>query len=202
MAAMRSCLVLVALLTAGPVSGLSAEVGTEDVSVAAVQKVIQMLGDMSAKCKEEKKNEEIAMAEFGVWCTSEQATLEKNIEQAAEEIELLTASIEKLTVEAKVLGEEIKKLQSDVASYEAEKKAKTIQRAKDHAAFVAEAADYGESLDALDRAIQVLMARSADGVADSKNAASADTVLLQLAGGQVACTGKGYGCFIPWHVRR
>jgi hypothetical protein len=145
-------------------------------SIGGVQKVIQMLGDMSAKAKLEKKNEEVAFAEFGVWCKSEQATLKKNIAKGAEEIELLGASISKLTTEAKVLGEEIAKLQDDVAGFEAEKKAKTLQREKDNKAFVAESTDYSESLDALERAIVVLMQKSADKPAG-------DAVLLQLAKG-------------------
>merc|ERR1719355_418615 len=106
----------------------------------------------------------------------ESVQLKENIKKAGEEIELLTASISKLTTEAKILGEEIAKLQEDVAGFEAEKKAKTEQREKDHKAFVAESTDYGESLDALDRAIVVLMSKSAD-----KPASSA--VLLQLAKG-------------------
>ena len=47
--------------------------------------------------------------------------------------------------------------QADVAGFEAEKKAKTLQREKDNKAFIAESTDYGESLDALERAIVVLM---------------------------------------------
>merc|ERR1719316_563499 len=92
----------------------------------------------------------------------ESVQLKENIKKAGEEIELLKASIDKLTTEAKVLGEEIAQLQEDVAGFEAEKKAKTAQREKDHKAFVAESTDYGESLDALDRAIAVMMKRSAD----------------------------------------
>jgi hypothetical protein len=150
---------------------------TEDAqSVAAVQKVIQMLSDMAAKAKDEKKAEEVAFAEFETYCASEIPALKKNIAKGAETIELLDGEIAKLTSEAGVLGEEIAQLQSDVAGFEAEKKAKTIQREKDHKAFIEESTDYSESLDALDRAITVLMSKSAD-----KPAASA--VLLQLAKG-------------------
>merc|ERR1719253_1718079 len=135
-----------------------------------------MLEDMSAKAKQEKQNEEVAFAEFETWCKMESVQLKDNIKKAGEQIELLQAEITKLTTEAKILGEEIAKLQNDVAGYEAEQKAKTLQREKDHKAYVAESTDYGESLDALERAISVLMAKSAD-----KPASSA--VLLQLAKG-------------------
>jgi hypothetical protein len=166
---MKSCIVLAALLFAAPAAA--------DESVGGVQKVIQMLNDMSAKAKQEKQDEEVAFAEFGVWCEHEQTSLTKNIAKGGEEIELLGASISKLTTEAKVLGEEIGQLKEDVAGFEAEQKAKTIQREKDNKAFIAESSDYGESLDALERAISTLQARSAD------KPAAADAVLLQLAQG-------------------
>jgi hypothetical protein len=142
-------------------------------SVAAVQKVINMLQDMAAKCKEEKNNEQIAYAEFETWCKMEIPQTKNSIAKAAESIELLTAEIAKLTSEAKVLGEEIGKLQSDVASFESEKKAATAQREKDHAAYIEESTDYSESVDALERAIVVMNKKSADVPGTS-------AVLLQL----------------------
>jgi len=167
---MKCCILFVTLVAASALSD-------GDASVGGVQKVIQMLNDMSAKAKQEKQDEEVAFAEFGVWCEHEQATLTKNIAKSGEEIESLGASISKLTVEAKVLGEEIGQLKSDVDGFEAEHKAKTLQREKDNKAFIAESSDYGESLDALERAISTLQARSAD------KPGAADAVLLQLAQG-------------------
>jgi len=133
-----------------------------DESVAAVQKVIQMLGDMSAKCKQEKNAEEVAFAEFSTWCGAEKVSLKKSIKKGGESIELLTGEINKLGVEAKVLGKEIGQLQSDVGTYEADIKSSTAQRAKDHKAFLAEEQDYSESVDAIDRAIVVLQKQKDD----------------------------------------
>merc|ERR1719327_2123354 len=104
----------------------------------------------------------------------ESANLKKAIATETEDIELLTAEIAKLTSEAKVLGEEIAKLEGDVATFETEKKDADAQREKDNKAYIAESTDYGESVDAIDRAIVVLMKKTAD-----KPGASA--VLLQLA---------------------
>merc|ERR1740127_195738 len=142
-----------ALLVASPMVPISAEVSTESSgSVAGVQKVIQMLGDMAAKAKDEKNKEQVIFAEFETWCKMEIPQTKKSIAKAAETIELLTAEIAKLTTEAKVLGEEITKLQGEVANFEAEKKAADEQREKDNAAFVEESTDYGESVDAIERA--------------------------------------------------
>jgi len=143
-------------------------------SDAAVQKVIQMLGDMSAKAKQEKNAEEVAFAEFATWCTHEKANLQKSIATGAESIELLSSEISKLSVESKTLGEEIASLQQDLTNFEAELKSSREQRAKDNKAFLAESQDYGESVDAIDRAIVVLQKQSHDRPASA-------SALLQLS---------------------
>merc|ERR1719456_2214826 len=118
--------------------GSNAVAADSDRSVAGVQKVIQMLGDMAAKAKDEKNKEQVAFAEFETWCKMEIPQTQKSIAKAAENIELLNAEIAKLTTEAKVLGEEIAKLQSDVANAESEKKKADEQRAADNKAYVEE----------------------------------------------------------------
>jgi DNA repair exonuclease SbcCD ATPase subunit len=178
---MASRALFAALVISCSLAQVSMAAGNQDAvdetGVAGVQKVIQMLGDMSAKAKQEKKDEEVAFAEFQTWCKMQIPATKKAIAQGGEEIELLSAEIAKLTKEAEVLGEEIAKLESDVSGYEAEKKEKEGQREKDHKAFIEESTDYGESLSALDRAISVIMSKSAD-----KPGASA--ALLQLAEGE------------------
>jgi len=153
------CTLLLAALVA---SAGAVATNDQDSSNDAVQKVIQMLGDMSAKCKREKNDEQVAFAEFGTWCTMEDANLKDNIKKGAESIELLTAEIQSLGNEAKVLGEQVGKLQNNVADYEADMKASTNQRAKDHAAFLAEEQDYSESVDAIERALQVISKKAHD----------------------------------------
>jgi len=154
-----------ALLACAPAYGLDSQGG--------VQKVLQMLGDMAAKVKEEKNHEQVAFAEFETWCKMEIPQTQKAIKKGAESIDLLNSEIAKLTSEAKVLGEEIGKLQKAVSSFESEKKDATAQREKDHKAYVEESTDYGESVDAIERAIVVLNKKTADKPAD-------DAVLLQL----------------------
>merc|ERR1719478_1634691 len=160
------------LLVASLILCVSSESALESqLSAGGVQKVIQMLGDMSAKAKAEKNEEQVMFAEFETWCKMEIPQTQKSIAKAAETIDLLNAEITKLTTEAKVLGEEIGKLQNDVANFEGEKKKADQQRAKDNKAYVEESTDYGESVDAIERAIVVLNKRTADKPA----------VLLQLA---------------------
>jgi predicted RNase H-like nuclease (RuvC/YqgF family) len=171
---MMSRAFFLALLVASPIAGFATEAAQNAQSIAGVQKVIQMLGDMQAKSKEEKNKEQVAFAEFETWCKMEIPQTKKSIAKAGETIESLTAAISKLTAEAKVLGQEIAKLEEDVASFESEKKKADAQREKDNKAFIEESTDYGESVDAIERAITVLMKKTADKPA-------ADAVLLQLA---------------------
>jgi len=128
----------------------------QEVTVNAVQKIIGMLTDMSTKCKQEMKDEQVAFAEFEAFCANGKPQLKKKIAKSAETIETLNAEIGKLTSDVANLGEEIAALQADVTKFEADKKAHEAASEKDHKAFIEESTDYSESVDALDRAIQVL----------------------------------------------
>jgi DNA repair exonuclease SbcCD ATPase subunit len=161
---MQMSIALLTLVLAAPTYVVGAATGQKSGSAsnAAVQKVIQMLQDMQATAKKEKHEEEVKFADFETFCTHEIADLKESIATAAEQIELLTSEIGKLTSDVAALGEEIAKLQSDVASFEADVKAQTAQREKEYADFVAESTDYGESIDAIDRALVVLTKNAAD----------------------------------------
>jgi hypothetical protein len=92
MAAACNFLVSLLLISCSAELSMASTKGELDqVSVAGVQKVINMLSDMSAKAKLEKKNEEVAFAEFSTWCKSEIPALKKSIAQGSEEIELLSS---------------------------------------------------------------------------------------------------------------
>lgn len=143
---LASCLVL---LTLAP--SVSAEQ-----SVAGVQKVIQMLTDMTAKAMQEKKDEEVAFAEFNTWCSQESANLASSIKKGGESIELLTTSIGKLGSEISTLADDVAQLRSDETKAESELEATRQQRERDHADFQAEEKDFSESVDAIERALVIL----------------------------------------------
>merc|ERR1719433_238674 len=77
-------------------------------------------------------------------------------------MEELEATIGKATTDAAVLAEEIKALEAKIAKAEAELEAATSVRGKEKADYDAEHKDLSESIDACERAISVLMSRSAD----------------------------------------
>jgi len=87
----------------------------------------------------------------------------------------LSASIGELGVQVKALSSDITALNTNQVTFEADKKKTEEQRVKDHEAYLAESRDYEESIDALDRAINVLQQQSYD------RPASASSALLQLS---------------------
>merc|ERR1719188_2450482 len=86
----------------------------------------------------------------------------KVISAAADEIESLKAEILKAEADSSKLSSEVSALDADLAAWAAEAKTAKALNEKERAEFEATDADYAESIDALERAIQVLKARSAD----------------------------------------
>jgi hypothetical protein len=144
-----------ALLSLAPAAGA----GTGG---AAVQKVVQMLQDMSATAKKNKQDEEVSFAAYSTWCSDEQARLTSEIAKEAEELETLAAEGAKLDSDIKTLGEETSSLQANVATYEADEKTKAEQRETEHKEFLVAQQDFGESIDAIERAVAVLKSRAVD----------------------------------------
>merc|ERR1712129_246849 len=126
------------------------------------QKVIEMLGDMTVKAMQEKKDEEVAFAEFKTWCSQETADLSSSIQKKSENIEVLTASIGELGSEISTLADNIAQLSSDEAKFQAEKKRTQNQRERDHADFKRQEQDFSESVDAIERALTILAKQEYD----------------------------------------
>eukprot|EP00747_Dinoflagellata_sp_TGD_P152639 gnl/TRDRNA2_/TRDRNA2_177327_c3_seq12.p1 gnl/TRDRNA2_/TRDRNA2_177327_c3~~gnl/TRDRNA2_/TRDRNA2_177327_c3_seq12.p1 ORF type:complete len:709 (-),score=278.12 gnl/TRDRNA2_/TRDRNA2_177327_c3_seq12:102-2228(-) len=142
----RAAILLLALVAA-PAVLASNEQGS------GVQKVLAMLQDMSAKAKQEKKDEEVAFAKFSVWCKEGADDLAAQIVKEGEEIELLTANIAKLESDVSTLSDEIAKAQALVVKSEDDLKAQKAQREKDHKDFLVQLEDYTESISGLEQAI-------------------------------------------------
>merc|ERR1719235_2384726 len=77
-------------------------------------------------------------------------------------IDMLTADIQKFDVEAAQLGKEIAQHDADISAWEGDKKAATKVREIEKADYQAMHTDYSESIDALQRAIQMLKKQAFD----------------------------------------
>merc|ERR1719183_95612 len=126
-----SMLSVLLFLNSGLCTAVASAAQTQDrTDVTPIQKVIEMLGDMMAKGKQEKHEEEVMMAEFKANCEATQKAMTTSIETAAAAIEQLNADI--LAAEADVdrLGEEIAALEQEVATAEADLATATAVRKK------------------------------------------------------------------------
>jgi len=130
--------------------------------VTPVQKVIQLMENMLAKGKQEKHAEEVQFAAYKQFCDDTTVEKENAISEAEERIEVLTADIEKRQATAAQLTLEIKDHEADIASWDGDMKAAAKVRSTERAAYSDEHKDLSESVDALQRAIQILKKQAYD----------------------------------------
>jgi len=162
---------LAALLLAVAAAGAAAGGGA---SVSAVQKVIQLIDDMVAKAKQMKQAEAVEFSAFQQFCTDTIANKDAEIKKEKELIDSLAADIAKLDSDITELGDKIGELNKFKDKSGSDLTAAEKQRAKEKADYAEQAQDFSESVDALDRAINVLSKQTYD----RKQAAEA---LLQVS---------------------
>jgi len=145
-----------ALIITAAIAGAQAD------TVTPVQKVIQLLNGMMEKGKKEKHAEQVQFAAYKQFCDDTSVEKKRDIEHAAEQIEVLKADIAKATADAAQLGKEIAGLDQDISVWNGDKKAATSVRQIEKADYDALHKDYSESVDALQRAIAVLKKQAHD----------------------------------------
>merc|ERR1719387_3366323 len=134
----------------------------DESSVTPIQKVLEMMNDMRAKGIKEKKDEEVKMSAYFQWCANQDRIKNKEITEANEKIEKLNAEIQKLTSDIEELTARILELDEDIGRWKKDQTSASTIRKKEKADFDATLLDYSESIDALERAINVLKKQSAD----------------------------------------
>merc|ERR1719160_1633885 len=136
--------------------------GAAKTEVTPVQKVIQLMNGMLEKGKKEKHEEQVQFAAYKQFCDDTSVEKKRAISEANEMIEVLKADIEKYTADAAQLGKEIAAHEEDIAVWTGDQKAATKVREIEKADYDATHQDYGESVDALERAIAVLKKQAHD----------------------------------------
>lgn len=131
--------------------------------VTPIMKVIELLNNMVAKGAKEKHEEEARFASFKQWCQSTISEKERDIKLAGDEIDKLTADIAKAETDADKLGAEVSDLDADIDTWAAQGKKAAEVRKVERAEYVSEDEDYTDSISALEKAIQVLKSRKAEG---------------------------------------
>jgi chromosome segregation ATPase len=135
---------------------------TAKASVTPVQKVIQLLQGMVEKSKKEKHEEAVQYNSYKQWCDETTVEKTRRIKEANELIETLKADIQKYAADAALLTKEIAVHDEDIATWKNDIKAATKVREIEKADYDANHQDYTESIDALERAIQVLKKSAKD----------------------------------------
>jgi len=126
-----------------------------------VQKVIEMMNEMLVKGESEKEAEVKLFDEYEEWVEDEARKTGFEIKTLKSQIEELTTEAEKADADVADLAKRISELDGEIAAWEGDQKAATELREEEHAGYVKISTDYGESVDALARAIEVLESKSA-----------------------------------------
>merc|ERR1719247_485032 len=131
-------------------------------AVTPVQKVLQMMDGMLQKAKKDKHDENVRFSSFRQWCESTKEDKDRLIKAAEDKISQLEADISQSEADAAKLGDEIAGHNKDIDGWTGEVDASTAQRKAENTEYQATHLDYSESVDALERAIQVLKKREKD----------------------------------------
>jgi len=148
----RICLAIAAL----------ALVGSDAAAVSPVQKVLQMMGEMKGKGEKMVDEEKKIYGTYSEWVDDQSTQLGFDIKTANSDIEKLLAFIAKADSDVDSLSASVTELEADINSLQTEKKDGAGLRAEQHAEYVKISTDYGESVDALGRAIQTLGSKNYD----------------------------------------
>lgn len=144
------------------VAAAAAALLAEAVQVTPTQQVITMLTELKAKGEKMLETEQKTYAAYAEWVDDESKRLGFEIQDGEKKIEELTAFASKADSDAAELGREVEALDAEIAKLEGEKKAATDMRATEHDEYLKVSQDYGESVDALQRAIQVVKSQNYD----------------------------------------
>jgi chromosome segregation ATPase len=131
-------------------------------AVTPVQKVLDMMSEMKAKGESMMETEAKTYAEYKEWVSDTSRELGFEIKTAKSDIEKYLAAAAKADSDVSKLRSEINKLEGELADTEGELKEATDIRNSQHAEYVKLSTDYGESVDALERAIQTMQSKNYD----------------------------------------
>lgn len=131
-------------------------------TVTPVQKVLEMLLGMKAQGNKELQEEREVFVKYEKFVSKRSAALTEEIADAKALSEKLVGSIAQFESDAKALSLAIKEAEGSLASMTADREAAMDMRKSEHAEFVQAQMDYGESLYAIDHALEMLAAQAYD----------------------------------------
>jgi hypothetical protein len=130
--------------------------------VTPVQKVVVLLQEMLAKGKSEKHDEQVQFAAYKQFCDDTSVEKKRAIKEGEEAMEMQKADIQKHSADATQLAKETAEHEADISTWNGDSKAASKVRGIEKADYDATHKDYSESIDALQRAVQVLKKQAYD----------------------------------------
>jgi hypothetical protein len=130
--------------------------------IAPVEKVLQMLQEMKTKGTSMLEEEKKAFATYTQWVEDRTTELGFEATTAERKIEDLVSFAGKADSDVSKLKRAVGDLDKDIARLEADKKAAIDIRTKEHDEFSKNEADFSESVEALERAIEVVSKQAYD----------------------------------------
>jgi len=121
-----------------------------------IQKVLEMMNDMMAKCKREKQDEKVRFAAFEQFCSGTSKSKAMAIEHGARDMERSSADSEMAQADVKKFGEEIAAHNDDIALWNADQEKAHALRAEQKKVFEKQHAEAVDSLSSTVAAIQTL----------------------------------------------
>eukprot|EP00747_Dinoflagellata_sp_TGD_P154795 gnl/TRDRNA2_/TRDRNA2_177533_c10_seq24.p1 gnl/TRDRNA2_/TRDRNA2_177533_c10~~gnl/TRDRNA2_/TRDRNA2_177533_c10_seq24.p1 ORF type:complete len:689 (+),score=281.38 gnl/TRDRNA2_/TRDRNA2_177533_c10_seq24:89-2155(+) len=125
-------------------------------TVNPMDKVFQLMDELTAKIKKEGEEEDKAFKEFFEWCDDAAANTKNSITTATSTKEKLESTIDKASADIEAAETSIEELAAAIATAEADLKASTEIRTKEAADFAKVEAELVDGVDTLDRAISTI----------------------------------------------
>jgi predicted nucleic acid-binding Zn-ribbon protein len=137
-------------------TGISSALSVATRTASPIQKVVSLLTSLEAKVIKDGEVEQKAFAKYVDWCKNGAKDLEFSAITAQSEIEDLTATIGQAESDIQNMDSKVGDLTTEIASNEADLKAATGIRKKEHAEFATAEKELVDAVDTLERAINVL----------------------------------------------
>jgi predicted nucleic acid-binding Zn-ribbon protein len=138
------------------VIALSFLAGSMAEQVTPMEKVIELLKDLSAKVTEEGKKEAAEYDKYACFCKEQASDKLYAIEKSDKKIAKLKAQIEELEASIAGLNSDIATLSKEISGLEKEIKEKTEKREAEHEVYLGKAKDMNEAIAACEAAIAAL----------------------------------------------
>jgi chromosome segregation ATPase len=152
---MKTASTSLALVAVATLLAFSA-VPVDAASVSPINKVLQMISDLQSKVIGEGEEAQKVYSEFSEWCEDRSMTLQNEIKTGKSEKAELEASIDKAASKISSLETKVETLSGELAKDEADLKAATDIRQKEHDTFAAEEKELMETVEVIQRAVGII----------------------------------------------